>query len=72
MPLLLAERIGRARELLAGTTISMQDVAGAGGFGTLATLRYHFRRSLGISSSAYRAKFATVPSAYSKILSVRV
>ncbi|MFO1024143.1 MAG: transcriptional regulator FtrA [Acetobacteraceae bacterium] len=56
---LLAERIGRARELLEGTALPVEDVAAACGFGTAATLRHHFRRTLGTSPSVYRARFAT-------------
>lgn len=56
---LVAERLGRARELLEGTALRVEEVATASGFGTAATLRHHFRRSLGTSPGAYRARFST-------------
>jgi AraC family transcriptional activator FtrA len=55
---LVAERLARARELLEGTAAPVEDVAAACGFGTAATLRHHFRESLGTSPAAYRARFA--------------
>ncbi len=55
---LIAERLARARELLEGNTMSVEDVAAACGFGTAATLRHHFRTSLGTSPTAYRTRFA--------------
>jgi AraC family transcriptional regulator, transcriptional activator FtrA len=54
---LLAERLGRARELLESTVLTTEDVATVAGFGTAATMRHHFRRSLGTSPAAYRARF---------------
>jgi len=38
--------------------MSVEDVAAACGFGTAATLRHHFRTSLGTSPAAYRTRFA--------------
>lgn len=58
---LLTERLGRARELLEGTALPVEDVASACGFGTAATLRHHFRRTFGTSPAAYRVRFAAVP-----------
>ena len=55
---LIAERLARARELLEGNTMSVEDVAAACGFGTAATLRHHFRTCLGTSPTAYRTRFA--------------
>ena len=40
---LLGERLIRARELLETTRNSIEDIAGATGFGSAATLRHHFR-----------------------------
>lgn len=57
---LVAERLARARELLEGTAAPVEDVAAACGFGTAATLRHHFRESLGTSPAAYRARFAAL------------
>jgi AraC family transcriptional regulator, transcriptional activator FtrA len=59
---LLTERLGRARELLEGTRLSVEEVAAASGFGSVATMRHHFRRALGTHPSAYRARFATIRS----------
>jgi AraC family transcriptional activator FtrA len=58
---LLAERLDRARELLEGTALRVEDIASACGFGTAATLRHHFRRALATSPAAYRTRFAVAP-----------
>ena len=60
---LLAERLGRARELLEADATAMDDVAAACGFGSAATLRHHFRTRLGTSPSAYRGRFGIRPAA---------
>ncbi|KQV83879.1 transcriptional regulator FtrA [Rhizobium sp. Root1220] len=55
---LLKERLRHARELLEKElAISLDDIAVASGFGTLATMRHHFRKRLGTSPSAYRRSF---------------
>lgn len=55
---LLKERLRHARDLLEKQlTVSLDDIAVACGFGTLATMRHHFRRRLGTSPSAYRKSF---------------
>jgi len=54
---LLAERLARARELLEDAMLPIEDVAAACGFGTAATMRHHFRTTLGVSPAAYRARF---------------
>lgn len=51
------QRIGRAQELLERTDASVEQVAASSGLGTAATLRRHFRRSTGVSPSAYRTAF---------------
>jgi transcriptional regulator GlxA family with amidase domain len=53
------QRVFRAQELLEGTDMSIDQVAGAVGFGTDTALRHHFRQQVGIAPSAYRAKFRT-------------
>jgi AraC family transcriptional activator FtrA len=55
---LLKERLRQARDLLEKElAVSLDDIAIASGFGTLATMRHHFRRRLGTSPSAYRKSF---------------
>jgi AraC family transcriptional activator FtrA len=54
---LLAERLRSARTMLEGTA-RLDDVATASGFGSLATMRHHFRTRLGTSPAAYRKRFA--------------
>ncbi|MGO7164684.1 helix-turn-helix domain-containing protein, partial [Rhizobium johnstonii] len=55
---LLKERLRHARDLLEKElAVSLDDIAAASGFGTLATMRHHFRRRLGTSPSAYRKSF---------------
>lgn len=55
---LLAERLRHARLLLETGTAGLEDIAAACGFGTAATLRHHFRGTLGISPTTYRRAFA--------------
>jgi len=55
---LLGARVDRARELLEGADLPMDELARLCGFGDAASLRHHFRRRLNISPSAYRAAFA--------------
>jgi AraC family transcriptional regulator, transcriptional activator FtrA len=55
---LTAERVSRARELLEGSSLPIEGVATACGFGSAATLRHHFRAVLGTSPAAYRTSFA--------------
>ena len=54
---LVAERLEHARDLLESSALPVDDVAAACGFGTAATLRHHFRRTLGTSPAAYRQSF---------------
>lgn len=54
---LLNARVGRARELLESTQLSIEQVAQACGLGTAANLRSHFRRALGVTPTAYRRAF---------------
>lgn len=56
---LLVERVRHAQELLENDVrASLADIALACGFGSLETLRHHFRQRTGISPTAYRARFA--------------
>ncbi|MFC5304123.1 transcriptional regulator FtrA [Azospirillum picis] len=58
---LLGERLNRARDLLETSGLAMEDVAALCGFGSAATLRHHFRRRVGVSPAAYRARFQRAP-----------
>jgi AraC family transcriptional activator FtrA len=51
-------RVDRARELLEGTSLSVDEIAARTGLGTPTTLRHHFRRKLGVSPMDYRARFS--------------
>lgn len=53
---IVAERVGRARELLEEGAVSVDEAAAAVGLGVDA-LRRHFRARLGVSPSRYRARF---------------
>lgn len=69
---LLAERLRCARDLLEKEmAISLDDVAVASGFGSLATMRHHFRERLAVSPSDYRKRFAAVRPAGSVPLQLR-
>ncbi|MDL4816105.1 GlxA family transcriptional regulator [Actinomadura opuntiae] len=52
---LLQQRIGRARELLETTTLSMDQVAARSGLGSADSLREHMVRRVGLTPSAYRS-----------------
>jgi AraC family transcriptional regulator, transcriptional activator FtrA len=56
---LIAERLRAARDMLEkDISTPLDDVAVASGFGSVATMRHHFRRRLGVSPGAYRQRFA--------------
>jgi AraC family transcriptional regulator, transcriptional activator FtrA len=50
-------RVERARELLEGRDVPIEELARLSGFGGAATLRHHFRRRLNVSPTDYRAAF---------------
>ncbi|WP_249673868.1 transcriptional regulator FtrA [Pseudomonas abieticivorans] len=54
---LLGVRLERAKALLETSTLPMPLIAERCGFGTAATLRHHFRKSLDSSPSCYRKQF---------------
>lgn len=56
---LIDERLEEAKRLLCQKQANMETIAEACGFGTAHTLRHHFRQKIGISPSAYRARFIT-------------
>lgn len=51
-------RIDRARELLEGRDLSVDEVARRSGLGSGGNLRHHLRRGLGMSPTSYRKVFA--------------
>lgn len=55
---LIEARVERARELLEGTDLSIDEIARRSGFGAAATLRHHFRRRLNLSPIEYRERFS--------------
>ncbi len=54
---LIAQRLGRARDLLETTELPIDEVATASGFLTAAALRHHFAKQLGTTPTAYRRSF---------------
>jgi transcriptional regulator GlxA family with amidase domain len=52
--LLARMRIDRARRLLESTGLTMDRIAEQSGFGSYASLRYHFHRAVGVSPQKYR------------------
>nr|WP_211112579.1 transcriptional regulator FtrA [Azospirillum sp. SYSU D00513] len=54
---LTGERVGRARELLEGTSLPMEEIAASAGFANAAAMRHHFHRKLGVTPARYRAAF---------------
>jgi AraC family transcriptional regulator, transcriptional activator FtrA len=56
---LIAERVRLACEYLElDTQASLDDIAAACGFGTLASMRHHFRHRMGIAPAGYRMRFS--------------
>ncbi|AUG78140.1 AraC family transcriptional regulator [Kitasatospora sp. MMS16-BH015] len=64
---LLTQRIRRAQELLEQSDQSIEAVAAATGFGTAATLRRHFHRTVGVPPDTYRRTFRTRESAEGRV-----
>jgi AraC family transcriptional activator FtrA len=52
------ERMARARDLLETTAMTHADIAGQCGYDSPETFRVAFRRIVGVSPGAYRARFA--------------
>jgi AraC family transcriptional activator FtrA len=65
---LTRQRVLAAQRLLEDARTSIEEVAGAVGFGTAQTLRLQFRRILRTSPTAYRRHFSTRPSVRRKAL----
>jgi transcriptional regulator GlxA family with amidase domain len=55
---LVWQRVDLARRLLETTSLSVEGVASAAGFGSAQTVRLHFRDRLGTSPSDYRSAYA--------------
>jgi AraC family transcriptional activator FtrA len=55
---LIEERLGRARELLEGSSLSVEQIADRCGYASADTLRHHFRRALKLSPARYRERFS--------------
>ena len=56
--LLTRLRVDRARRLLESTGLTVDRVAEQSGFGSYASLRYHFLRTVGVSPQKYRQSYA--------------
>jgi transcriptional regulator GlxA family with amidase domain len=56
--LLARMRVDRARRLLESTGMSVDRVAENSGFGSYASLRFHFHRTVGVSPQRYRQNYA--------------
>lgn len=62
---LARQRIIHAQRLLEQTGFGLDRIAAESGFGSAAVLRQNFARTLGITPTAYRARFACTPAAES-------
>jgi transcriptional regulator GlxA family with amidase domain len=54
---LLAERVAFSQRLLEKTDQSVENVSDMAGFGSVVSLRHHFRRALGVSPMTWRRNF---------------
>ncbi|MFH8933628.1 GlxA family transcriptional regulator [Streptomyces griseosporeus] len=57
---LIQQRVARARHLLESSDLSVDQIAGAVGFATGASLRQHLHATIGVSPQAYRRTFRPV------------
>jgi transcriptional regulator GlxA family with amidase domain len=57
--LLARIRVDRARRMLESTDLTVDRVAEQSGFGSYASLRYHFFRTVGVSPQKYRQSYTT-------------
>jgi transcriptional regulator GlxA family with amidase domain len=55
---LLVQRVLRAQQLLESSDAPIDEIAGVCGFTDPAALRYHFRRTVGTTPTAYRRAFS--------------
>ncbi|MFJ9827186.1 helix-turn-helix domain-containing protein [Streptomyces sp. NPDC101160] len=54
---LLQQRVARAQSLLESTDLPVERIGEESGLGSAANLRRHFTRTVGVSPTAYRARF---------------
>lgn len=59
---LLAERLTLSQRLLEQTDQSVERIAEMAGFGSVVSLRHHFRHRLGVNPTSWRRNFAREPS----------
>jgi len=59
---LLKARLSRSQDLLENSQLSLERIAEEVGFGSVATMRHHFRNQLSTTPAAYRRGFAVNPS----------
>lgn len=57
---LIQIRTDAARDLLEAGAPSIEEVARVAGFGSVAALRHHFRRLIGVTPASYRARFSRI------------
>ena len=50
-------RVRRSQALLESSSMSVEEIAASTGFGSAASLRDHFRRTVGTSPTAWRKTF---------------
>lgn len=55
---IMRERLNLARDLLETTRLGIDEVAFRSGFGSPATMRHHFRRTLRVTPTEHRSSFA--------------
>jgi AraC family transcriptional regulator, transcriptional activator FtrA len=58
---LARQRLIHAQRLLESTDLGLDRIADESGFGSAAVLRQNFARTMGMSPTAYRARFACTP-----------
>jgi len=56
---LLSERLALSQRLLEKTDHSVERIADLAGYGSVASLRHHYRQALGVSPTAWRRSFAS-------------
>lgn len=61
MKWLTTQRVERAKQLLATSSLGLDQIAEATGLGSPANLRHHFTGLVGVSPAAYRQSFTAAP-----------